>query len=293
MAIPLQSPDPDSYNTVEVTDIESSAIEPSSSTIEFESNDTHKTTNQKSHRAQLKVTDELFGPLKTGSFLITRCALDALGATTNGQPLNGHNTFFRHPKRSFINSLQLDPFLIEARMQSTHTPDDYTLPSLLFEIATQRPLTAPPLLKDITATVPDKKHYQHKLDKLLKSAQKLEVRHANLPETTPHWVNRIKSSSMVSMGAGLQAFGIYSGLRGLQDAISRKDEGEVVFNSLSISAEVTSLAVELAVTKQAKYMIEAGQKAYMDFSKTRIGLRLGRGAGLIASALTLPFVRDP
>ncbi|MNF96990.1 hypothetical protein D3C84_798040 [compost metagenome] len=94
---------------------------------------------------------------------------------------------------------------------------------------------------------------------------------------------------MVSMGAGLQAFGIYSGLRGLQDAISKKDEGEVLFNSLSTSAELSSLAVELAVTKQAKYMIEAGQNAYKDFAKTRFGVRLGRGAGLIASALTLPF----
>ena len=53
--------------------------------------------------------------------------------------------------------------------------------------------------------------------------------------------------------------------------------------------EFSSLAVELAVTKQAKYMIEAGQNAYKDFAKTRFGVRLGRGAGLIASALTLPF----
>lgn len=94
---------------------------------------------------------------------------------------------------------------------------------------------------------------------------------------------------MVSVGTGLQAFGIYSGLRGLQDAIARKDHGEVVFNSLSTSAEVTSLAVEVAVTKQAKYMIDAGQKAYGDFAKTSFGVRLGRSAGLIASALTLPF----
>jgi hypothetical protein len=289
MAIPPQPSDSDNFNTVEITDLGLNTNERSSSTIDFESDDTHKTKNTKNYQAQLKVADELLGPIKIGSFMITRRALDALGATTNGELLNGHNTFFRHPKRSFINSLQLDPFLIEARMQSTHTADDYILPSLLFEIATQRPLTALPLLKNVPVTLSEQNHYQHKLDKLLKSAQTLDVRHANLPDSTPQWVNRIKSSSMVSMGAGLQAFGIYSGLRGLQDAISRKDEGEVVFNSLSITGEFSSLAVELAVTKQAKYMIEAGQNAYKDFAKTRFGVRLGRGAGLIASALTLPF----
>ena len=289
MAIPLQSPDSDNYNVVDITDIGLHTNDSSSSTIKLESAEVQKIKTPTNYQAQLKVADELFGPYKIGSFLITRCALDALGATTNGQPLNGQNTFFRHPKRSFINSLQLDPLLIEARMQSTHTADNYTLPSLLFEIATLRPLTAAPLLKDLPATLSEQNNYQHKLDKLLKSAQKLDVRHANVPDRTPQWVNRIKSSSMVSMGAGLQAFGIYSGLRGLQDAISKKDEGEVLFNSLSTSAELSSLAVELAVTKQAKYMIEAGQNAYKDFAKTRFGVRLGRGAGLIASALTLPF----
>ncbi|MGL6245032.1 calcium-binding protein [Pseudomonas sp.] len=289
MAIAFQSPDPDHYNAVEVTDIELKTNELLPSTINFEREDAHDDQSSKNRKAQLKVADELFGPLKIGSFLVTRRALDALGTTSTGQPLNGKNTFFSHPKKSFINSLQFDPLHIEARMQSTGVADDYALPSLLFEIASQRPVTAPPLLKAANVTASDPNQYRHKMDKLLKSAQKLDVLHAHLSTSTPHWVNRVKSSSMISMGAGLQAFGIYSGLRGLQDAIRRKDEGEVVFNSLSISAEITSLAVELAVTKQAKYMIDAGQKAYKDFAKTLVGVRLGRAAGLIASALTLPF----
>ncbi|MCP1519385.1 hypothetical protein J2Y74_003695 [Pseudomonas migulae] len=290
MAIVFQSPAPDHYNAVEVTDIDLRANEHSPSTIDFKKeifpSEPQDTNN---HKSQLSVIDELFGPIKIGSHSITRSALDALGATLNGQRLNGQNTFFRHPKRSFVNSLRFDPLNIEARMRATGTRDDYALPSLLFEMATQRPITAPSLLSDSPDTPADPEQYRQKLDKLLKSAQKLDIRHAHLQKETPQWVNRIKSSSMVSMGAGLQAFGIYSGLRGLQDAIARKDHGEVVFNSLSISAEVTSLAVEVAVTKQAKYMIEAGQKAYKDFAKTSFGVRLGRGAGLIASALTLPF----
>ncbi|TBN37193.1 calcium-binding protein [Pseudomonas sp. BGI-2] len=290
MAIVFQSPNTDQYNAVEVTDIDLHANEYTPSTIDFEKESvTSAPKDTNANKSQLRVVDELFGPIKIGTHSITRCALDALGATSNGQRLNGKNTFFRHPRRSFVNSLQFDPSSIEARMRSTGTKDDYTLPSLLFEMATQRPLTAPALISANTDTHADPEQHRHKLGKLLKSAQKLDIRHAHLSKSTPHWVNRIKSSSMVSMGAGLQAFGIYSGLRGLQDAIARKDQGEIVFNSLSISAEVTSLAVEVAVTKQAKYMIEAGQKAYKDFAKTSFGVRLGRGAGLITSALTLPF----
>ncbi|MHC8393772.1 calcium-binding protein [Pseudomonas sp. LB3P93] len=290
MAIVFQLPNTDQYNAVEVTDIDLHANEYTPSTIDFEKKSIPSAPQDtNTNKSQLRVVDALFGPIKIGSHSITRCALDALGATSNGQRLNGKNTFFRHPNRSFVNSLQFDPSYIEARMRSTGTKDDYTLPSLLFEMATQRPLTAPPLLSDIADTLVDPEQHRHKLDKLLRSAQRLDIRQAHLPNSTPRWVNRIKSSSMVSMGAGLQAFGIYSGLRGLQDAIARKDQGEVIFNSLSISAEVTSLAVEVAVTKQAKYMIEAGQKAYKDFAKTSFGVRLGRSAGLIASALTLPF----
>lgn len=290
MAIVFQPANPDHYNAVEVTDIDLQANEYSPTTIDVDKESITSARQETNvNKSQLRVIDELFGPIKIGSHSITRCALDALGATSNGQRLNGQNTFFRHPKRSFVNALQFDPLYIEARMSSTGTKDDYALPSLLFEMASQRPLTAPPLLSNKLDSPADPEQYRHKLDKLLKAAQKLDIRHAHLSKSTPPWVNRIKSSSMVSMGTGLQAFGIYSGLRGLQDAIARKDHGEVVFNSLSTSAEVTSLAVEVAVTKQAKYMIEAGQKAYKDFAKTSFGVRLGRGAGLIASALTLPF----
>jgi len=290
MAMVFQSPDPDHYNAVEVTDINLQANEHSPTTIDFDKVSIASAPQQtNANKSQLRVIDELFGPIKIGAHSITRCALDALGATSNGQGLNGQNTFFRHPKRSFINALQFDPVFIEARMRFTGARDDYALPSLLFEMASQRPLTAPPLLRELPDLLADPEQYRQKLDKLLNAAQRLDIRHAHLSKTTPPWVNRIKSSSMVSMGTGLQAFGIYSGLRGLQDAIARKDHGEVVFNSLSTSAEVTSLAVEVAVTKQAKYMIDAGQKAYGDFAKTSFGVRLGRSAGLIASALTLPF----
>ena len=286
MAADHASPDADNYNIVEINDIHPKARQPSPSTISFE-NDSIQTTNPQ--RAQLKVVDELLGPIRIGPFSITRKALDSLGATTNGQRLDGNNTFFRHAKRSFIHSIQFDPLQVEARLRSHSTGDDYRLTSLLFEMASRRPLTSPPLLTSVSASLADSAQYRRKLDKLLKSAQKLDIGHHHLPKHTPHWANRVKSSGMLGVGVGLQAFGIYSGLRGLQDAVARKDEGEIIFNSLSISSEFVSLGIELAVTRQAKYMINAGQKAFSDFAKTSMGVRLARGGGLIGAAVTLPF----
>ncbi|MHC8318827.1 calcium-binding protein [Pseudomonas sp. LB3P31] len=290
MATAYVTSEPDQYATVEITDIRLKTRPHLPASISFDSDSgAPASAANRSQRNQLKVVDELFGPIAIGNYSISRRALDSLGATSNGERLNGQNTFFRHARRSFINSIQLDPLQVEARMRTCTTGDDYSLPSLLFEMASRRPLTAPPLLNDVSTSLADSEKYQRKLDKLLKSAQKLDVHRNHMPKHTPHWISRVKSSSMLGVGVGLQAFGIYSGLRGLQDAVARKDEGEIIFNSLSIGGEITSLGVEVAVTKQAKYMINAGQKAYSDFARTSMGVRLARGGGLIAAAVTLPF----
>ncbi|MHC8382521.1 calcium-binding protein [Pseudomonas sp. LB3P14] len=276
-------------DAVELTDIDFRTNELTPATIDFKDSGTDHVSNTSQYAAQLKVVDQLFGPLEIGSFSITRSALDALGATIGGLPLEGSNTFFRVPKRSFINALQFSASAIETRMKATTAADDYNLPSLLFEIASRRPMTAPVLLRDETRTADKSGSYRLKLEKLLNAAQKLDVRRANMPKNTPSWVNRVKSSSMASTGVGLQAFGLYSGLRGLQDAIKNKNSYETLFNSASIAVELSSVAVEVAVAKKATQMIKAGQHAYKDFTKTMVGVRLGRAGGLIAGALTLPF----
>lgn len=277
-------------DAVEIIDIDVHANEKTAATIDFSDTEhTQALSNKNRHAAQLKVVDQLFGPLEIGSFSVTRSALDTLGATVGGEPLDGSSTFFRVPKRSFINALQFSASNIEACMKSSGAADDYFLPSLLFEIASRRPLSAPVLLRDEVTTVEESGSYRFKLRKLLNGAHKLDIRHAYMPKHTPGWVNRVKSSGMASTGVGLQAFGIYSGLRGLQDAIRNKDTYQTIFNGASIAMELTSVAVELAVARQATQMIKAGQHAYRDFAKTMIGVRLGRGGGLIAGALTLPF----
>ncbi|WNF53909.1 hypothetical protein [Pseudomonas sp. SG20052] len=86
MAMVFQTPDPDHYNAVEVTDIELQANEYSPTTIDFDKESIASAPQQtNANKSQLRVIDELFGPIKIGTHSITRCALDALGATSNGQ----------------------------------------------------------------------------------------------------------------------------------------------------------------------------------------------------------------
>ncbi|MFJ2481782.1 calcium-binding protein [Pseudomonas sp. NPDC087598] len=246
-------------------------------------------TKSKTHTSQLNLNDKLFGPLEIGQISVTRVALDALGARINGQPLNGDNTFFRVPKRSFVNSLQFSLTDIETHMKSANGRDAYLLPNLLFDIASRRPLTAPRMIRENPETTVDPGNLRSKLEKLLNAAHKLDLRHASLPKNTPVWVSKTKSYSALGASVGIQGFGIFMGIRGVYEAIKVENTNEVVINATGILTEVSSIAVDLAITHEATRMITAGQQAYKDFARTRFAVRLSRSGGLIGGALTLPF----
>lgn len=277
-------------DAVVITDMRFESNEHHASTIDLKRT-TDETTSPKSKSKtdQLQITDSVFGPLQIGSISITRVSLDALGATFEGQPLNGRNTYFRVPRRSFINSLQFDAAAIELHMKSSTGQDRYLLPALLFEMASERPLTSPHLIRDSSQAATDEGNYRSKLVKLLSSAQKLDLYHANLPKHNPRWVSLTKSYAALGSSVGIQGFGIFMGLRGVVDAIKANNTTEVVINSVGIGTEVGSIVVDITVSKIASNMLSAGQGALLDFAKTRFALRLGRSGGLIGGALTLPF----
>lgn len=280
-------PVPDDYAVV-ITDLGVPTNKHTIETLDFKTADGTQLSSEHKHRqAQLEIVDKLYGPLHIGSVTVTRSALDTLGATTDGQPLNGDNTFFRSLNRFFVNSLQFNANNIETRLKLTADANDYRLPTLLFEMASQRSPAAPPLLRQTPETQAEPASHRRTLEKLLKSAQRLDIQ--GLSHGAFSWANTTKSNILIPTGLGLQAFGIYSGLRGLQDAIRNKDSYQTIFNGTSVAAEVASIGVEAAVTRQASQMIRAGQRSLEDFAKTTFATRLARGSGLIASVLTLPF----
>jgi len=231
----------------------------------------------------LRAMDHHYGPLTFGHFTVSRIELQLMNATVHGAPLDIGNTNFRHTPQAFIDGLRLDPADVEQRIRASGDVGDYTVATLLFEVATHRSVTAPPLFSQAQGT------HTHKLDRLLQAAQKLDIRDTRLPENVPGWVNKQKSNVVNSMGVGLQAFGIYSGLTGISDAIKHGDRTEAAVSAGAVVTEVGSLIIERGLVKTAQELIENSARIYQGFSRTHFGLYLSRSAGLIAGVLTLPF----
>lgn len=277
-------------DAIVITDIKLEPNKHTDSTIDIKSNSS--TPLVPAHRQkvdQLNINDSVFGPIQIGEISITRTSLNALGATIDGQPLNGSNTFFRIPKRSFLNSLQFSASDITRYMKSTTDNDTYLLSTLLFDMASRRPITAPALIRENPAIEADPENYVGKLKKLLTCAQKLDLQHTQLPPNTKRWVAATKAHLTVGSSVGLQAFGIFMGLRGIVSAIKAGDSKEVVINTVGIASEIGSIAVDVGVSKIANELLIAGKTAFKDFARTSFALRLGRSGGLIGGVLTLPF----
>ncbi|MFM9384298.1 calcium-binding protein [Pseudomonas sp. UV AK001] len=231
--------------------------------------------------------DALFGPLRIGEFSVSRQTLQALGGRIDGETLSATNTYFSEPDQTFIDALEFDTAQIEQRMRSVPSPENAQIPPLLYEIVTQRSPEAPPLMREMpTGEFADA---MNKINHLLNATQRLDIRRNPMPEHLPGWVDKAKSSSMTTMGVGLQAYGLYCAYVGAIDALKKGDLGEAMINVGGGLAEIVSLGLEYALVKTGEHMIRQGSMAFEQFGKTTMGKWLCRGAGLIASALTLPF----
>ncbi|RIJ08642.1 calcium-binding protein [Pseudomonas sp. 91RF] len=231
--------------------------------------------------------DTLFGPLRIGEFSVSRQTLQALGGRIDGETLSATNTYFSEPDQAFIDALEFDTAQIEQRMRSVPSPENAQIPPLLYEIVTQRSPDAPPLMRE--KSTGEFAEAMNKINHLLNATQRLDIRRDPLPEHLPDWVDKTKSRGMASMGVGMQAYGLYSAYIGAIDALKKGDTAEALINVGGGLSEITSLGVEYALSKTGEHMIRQGSMAFEQFGQTSMGKWLCRGAGLIASVLTLPF----
>ena len=235
----------------------------------------------------LKTLDKRLGPLRIGEFTISRVELQAMGATVNGEHISGANAHLEAADKTFLDALGFDPAQVESRIKSTDNPDSSKVATLFFEIACKRSPTSAPLFIASTPLAPG--NPMARFDKLLGSAQKIDIHRVDSLEHMPGWVNRSKSYLQSGAGVGLQAYGIYSGLIGIAEAIKVGDLGEAAFNAGGISSEIGSLIIERGLSKGGEAMFQSGATVFNRFPATSIGKTLSRGAGLFASAITLPF----
>lgn len=226
--------------------------------------------------------DKQLGPLLFGQLAISRVELSTMGAKIAGQDISAANANMKKPYQDFLDSLSFEPAKLLAREMSADPADSGKVATFLFELACLRSEDAPSLLvadKSLTPGSP-----MDRFGKLVDSAQKIDIHQANAP--LPPWV---KTGVTGTTGAGLQIYGIYSGMRGVMDAIKAGKAGEAAISGGGVASEFGSLIIERGLTKGGAAMIKSGGTVFNGFAATSVGKTLGRGAGLFASAITLPF----
>ncbi|WP_339507602.1 calcium-binding protein [Pseudomonas sp. RL_35y_Pfl2_P42] len=239
------------------------------------------------YRRTLKSLDKHFGPLRIGEVLTSRVELQALGATVNGQPISPANAGMPIPDQTFLDGLNFHSASVESRLKSVDIPDSGVVAMLFYEIACKRSPDAMPLFVSDTPLASGSAMEQ--LNRLGQAAQKLDIHRADSFDNAPGWVNGRASYLMNGFGVGLQAFGVYSGFMGVLDGIKKGDAGEAIFQGASIAAEFGSLIIEQGFNKGGEAMLRHGSTTFKLFPGTSAGKFLSRGAGLFASAITLPF----
>ncbi|WP_277759441.1 calcium-binding protein [Pseudomonas sp. A34-9] len=239
------------------------------------------------YRRTLKALDKHFGPSRIGEVMVNRAELKSLGATVNGHPISPANAGMQTPDQGFLDGLNFDSATVKTRLKSVDIPDSGVVATLFYEIACKRSYNAAPLF--IGAEGLDPGSAMDRLNKLGTAAQKLDIHRVDSFQNTPGWVSKTKSYLMSGTGVGLQAFGIYSGYRGMLDAVKNGDAGEAIYQGGSIAAEFGSLIIEQGLRKGGEAMLRNGSTAFGHFSSTSAGKFLSRGAGLFASAITMPF----
>ncbi|MFG6207003.1 calcium-binding protein [Pseudomonas retamae] len=231
--------------------------------------------------------DEHFGPLRIGEATTTRVELQAFGATVHGQPMSPANTGTPNADQAFLDGLNFDADKAQARLKAIDAADIDGPGLLFFEISSQRSPNAGKLFVSTGGIKP--RSWMGRLNHLCQAAQKLDFEKPDALENSPGWVNKGKSYLLSGAGVGMQAFGIYSGYRAMLDAIKHGETGEAWFQGGAIAAEVGSLSLEQVFTKAGTASIAHGAKVFSRFPYTSFGKYLGRGAGMFASILTLPF----
>jgi hypothetical protein len=240
-----------------------------------------------SHRQTLESLDKHFGPLRIGEAMVSRVELQAMGATVNGQPISPANAGMKVADQALLDGLNFDSTQVETRLKSVDVPDGATAAMLFYEIACQRSIDAGAMF--VSSTAIDPGSAVDRLNQLGKAAQKLDIHRADAFENAPGWVNKSKSYLMSGAGVGLQAFGIYSGYMAMIDALRKGDKLEALFQGGSIAAEFGSLIIEQGLSKTGQAMLTNGGKLFKYFPLTSVGKYMSRGAGMFASAITLPF----
>ncbi|MBN0980381.1 calcium-binding protein [Pseudomonas hygromyciniae] len=235
---------------------------------------------------ELADLDTRLGDLLVGVLPVRRTVLAEMGAQIEGKPISARHLARREADQTLLDSIRFAAPQLKAFLGADVTGSDNSA-SLLFEFAALRSTPAKPLLE--MAPGPDSSDTMSRLDNLLRAVQNTNFNQILQREGLPAWVDTPRSRTLEAMGTGLQVYGYYSAINALAQAIRTGDIRQTLAAGAELLAELTSNALELALERLGKRMLENGGRVFKGFCASTVGQLLRRGAGLFAQVLTLPF----
>lgn len=229
--------------------------------------------------------DKKLGLMSIGEISASRVALDKMGARVAGAPLSERRFTVSEADQGLIDQVTFSASHLETYLAACCDDTGNQATATLFELASLRSQVAPALLSDTHASATQ----VTKLERLLKSVQNVNLNDMSAADSLPAWADKVRSGSVQTLGSGLQLYGFYSAIQGIGEAIRTGDTATLLFEAGALTAEGLSVGLELALERIGKKMMGAAHAAYSGFGASRAGLLLRRGAGLIASILTVPF----
>ncbi|SEI15680.1 hypothetical protein SAMN05216581_3009 [Pseudomonas asplenii] len=237
-------------------------------------------------RADLADLDTRLGPITLDTFTLSRVELYDMGARLNGRTLDRAPPL-QDNGQPLLDGLQFEPEQLRQHLLTGDAGDARPI-DVLFEIASRRSSQAPLILG--AGRQPLSHTLMRQLEQLLVRLQGLQIlAHKYVTFSLPGWVDAAKSRGMLTSGAGMQAYGIYSGLVGIREALKTGNVSDAAVNSGSIVTELTSILLERGLRKTGETLLGQGGRVFLGFRATSAGLLISRSAGLLGNVLTLPF----
>ncbi|SDQ78861.1 hypothetical protein SAMN04490207_1923 [Pseudomonas gessardii] len=231
--------------------------------------------------------DRSMGPLAIGDLSVSRVALARMGARIDDRALSASDVSGTDVDQAFIDGIRFSSADVEQVFKTSDLSTDLSSPGLLFDLASLRSISAPALIKGIDDPSPTT--LMNRLNGLLERVQHFNPDTSHSTGGNFNWVHAPLSRSMDMTGNGLQAYGYYSAIVAIAGAIKEGEKSTAIIGFGSLAAEFTAQALELSLRKTGQALIKNSASLFKGFAACRLGKWLGRSAGPIGSALTLPF----
>lgn len=231
--------------------------------------------------------DRRMGPLAIGDLTVSRVTLARMGARLDGRALGASDVSGTDVDQAFIDGVRFSSADVEQAFRVSDLSADQNPPGLLFDLASLRSVSAPALIEGIGD--PSSVALMNKLNGLLDRVQHFNPDTSRSTGGNFNWVHAPLSRSIETTGNGLQAYSYYSAIVAIAGAIKEGDKSAAIIGLSSLATEFTAQALELSLRKTGQALLKNSANLFKGFAASRIGKWLGRSAGPIGSALTLPF----